>query len=113
MLLLFAACASLDAPPAVAEAKAERPAACADTVQVTWESWGHGFFLTYCNACHSGTASNRNGAPEGVDFDTRAQASALKARVYARVLEEGTMPAGGGVADADLQLLRVLLACDL
>ena len=90
-----------------------RPAACADAPAVTWESWGHGFFLTYCNACHSADTPERSGAPEGVDFDTRAQAVQWKDRVQARVLEEGTMPLGGGVYEDDLQLLEVLLACDL
>lgn len=118
MLLLLLACGDggdTGKGPAGGDSPADtgRPAECADAPAVTWESWGHGFFLTYCNACHSASSPERSGAPEGVDFDTRAQAVQWEERIRARVLEEGTMPLGGGVYEDDLQLLEVLLACDL
>ena len=88
------------------------PAACADAPQVSWDDWGHGFFLTYCGACHSARAANRNGAPADVNFDSEAEVAAWKDRIEVRVLEQGTMPMGGGVYPEDLDLLKVMLACN-
>ena len=76
---------------------------------VTWEGWADGFFQTWCRACHSAGTPQRNGAPEGVDFDTEEQARAWADRIAVRVLEEGTMPVGGGLFDEDRVLLRAWL----
>jgi len=79
----------------------------------TWESFGDGFFRTYCRSCHSASTPTRSGAPESSNFDTEVEVRAQAARVRARVLEEGTMPVGGGVSEDDLILLDRLLACGL
>ena len=115
LLLLFACGEGGDSSkePGTTVTDTGEPASCETAPSVTWESWGHGFFLTYCNACHSSTAVNRSGAPEGVDFDSRADTVEWKGRIRARVLEEQTMPLGGGVYEEDLSLLEVMLACDL
>jgi len=86
-------------------------APCESPLGVTWESYGQGFFQTYCNACHSSTTEARNGAPEGVDFDQASLAAAFEDRIRVRVLEEHTMPMGGGVPAEDLALLEDLLVC--
>ena len=78
---------------------------------VTWDGYTRGFFLTYCTACHSASATERYGAPEGVDFDTPTQVLAQAERVRARVIEAQTMPLGGGVPAEDLALLAEWLDC--
>ena len=77
----------------------------------TWAGWTQGFFRTWCNACHSSAAVERNGAPVGVDFDAEAGALRWRDRVRARVLDEATMPIGGGLYPEDLALLEAWLDC--
>lgn len=100
------------APPADSPAAAP-PAACATAPAVTWDNWGRGFFRTWCGACHSATAQERNGAPEAVDLETVAQVRALRSSIHRSVLEDHTMPLGGGIPEEDLQLLEVFLSCEL
>ena len=105
MILFFLACAlETDSAP-------EIPATCETAPEVSWENWGEGFFLTYCNSCHSQVSENRNGAPEDVNFNTYSEVKHWKERIHVRVLEEGTMPLGGGVYPEDLEMLEVFLAC--
>lgn len=80
---------------------------------LTWQAVGRPLFRTYCTACHSAETPERFGAPEGVDFDTKEQVIEWYDRIYSRVLDEGTMPLGGGVPDDDLLLLRDYLVCGL
>jgi hypothetical protein len=56
MLWLLLACSTT--PPA------ESPAPtvdCSRAPSVTWENWGHGFFLTYCTSCHSAATPEQIG----------------------------------------------------
>lgn len=106
LLALLLACSG---PPA----DTGEPAGCDTGPDVSWHSSGEGFFLTYCNACHSATTDDRAGAPTGVDFDTEAQVRAQAERIRVRVLEEQTMPVGFGVDEDDLFLLDRLLTCGL
>lgn len=115
MLLLLLACG---ADPASATAAAgtdlgggAMPVACATAPGVTWENWGQGFFMTRCGSCHTPTAQDRHGAPEGVDFVTHAQMLSWADEIHATVIEEGTMPLGGGLGDEDLALLETLITC--
>ncbi len=103
MIALLLACTT-EAPPS--------PVAC--EASVTWDGFAHGFFLTYCNACHSqANPDNRYGAPLGIDFDSEALVYAQATRVRARVLDDQTMPLGGGVTPDDLVLLDRYLSCSL
>lgn len=77
-----------------------------DGNDVTWANWGQGFFMTWCQACHSATTNDRHGAPAGTDFDTQADVMAWRERITTRVLEEETMPLGGGLSMEDLELLE-------
>jgi len=86
---------------------------CDTSYQVTWEGWGDGFFSTYCRSCHSSTTEERNGAPEGVDFDTLDDVILWLDSIERVVLDEGSMPVGGGVYEDDLLLLEALLKCEL
>lgn len=89
------------------------PAACATAPAVTWDNWGRGFFRTWCGACHSATAQERNGAPESLDLESEARVRALRSSIHRSVLEDHTMPLGGGIPEEDLQLLEVYLSCEL
>ncbi len=79
---------------------------------VAWDAWAHGFFTTYCGACHAAASVDRHGAPAGVVLDEEAQARAWASRIDARVLVDGTMPLGGGVPPEELERLEAWLACD-
>ena len=107
MLLLFLA-ACTGTPDVDTSASVAR---CEDPTAVTWNNWAEDFFTTYCDACHSSRAVDRRGAPESAVFDTEAQAVAQLARVRARVLEQQTMPLGGGVFEDDLVLLGRWVDC--
>lgn len=86
--------------------------ACDDDPGVTWDSFAHGFFLNYCQACHaSANTEARFGAPPPDHFDTEAAVRSRADRVRARVLDEQTMPVGGGVNPDDLVLLDTYLRC--
>ena len=92
--------------------------ACAEPVEdtgcaeiVTWESWGEGFFRTYCEGCHSSTPLDRHGAPDGMDFDTLEGVKSWAGPIRDTVLVDGTMPLGGGVSEDELALLDDFLTC--
>ena len=84
---------------------------CETPYGVSWDNWGDGFFLTYCRSCHSETTADRNEAPEGVDFEDEDDLVNWAPRIRVRVLEDMTMPVGGGVYEDDLVLLEALLTC--
>ncbi len=84
---------------------------CATAPEVTWEGWGEGFFLTWCQACHGSATTDRNGAPPDQVFDTWEDVAEREEDIRRTVLVEGSMPLGGGVYEDDLYQLEVLLSC--
>ena len=78
---------------------------------LTWESFGVGFTATYCRSCHSAATPDRRGAPAGIDFDTEADVRGFADSIRRTVLDEGSMPIGGGVQPLDLARLDDWLAC--
>ena len=86
---------------------------CTNVPLVTWESWGEGFFITWCQPCHSVLTVERNGAPEGIDFDTETDLVRWQESVQRTVLDEESMPVGGGLSEDDAVLLKALLDCGL
>ena len=76
-----------------------------------WDGWANGFFATYCRSCHAASSATRYGAPADVNFDTREDAVAWLDRVRVRVLEDETMPVGGGVPETDLTRLETWVQC--
>jgi len=86
---------------------------CAGQAEVTWSGWAQGFFRGYCTSCHSRTAPDRWGAPEGIDFDTESDVVSRSAQIRSAVLERESMPVGGGVIADDLELLELYLDCGL
>lgn len=81
--------------------------------ELSWSSWGRGFFLSYCDACHAEDSPQRFGAPEAVVFDSLEQVREWEERIRVRTLEQGDMPLGGGVHEDDLVLLEAFLDCGL
>lgn len=108
LLLLSLSCIGNDA-----KSDGTDTATCDSAPQVTWDNWAHGFFLTYCLACHSENSVDRRGAPESVNFDTEAEVAGFSGVVRTVVLDQATMPIGGGVYEDDLYLLEVYLDCTL
>ncbi len=78
---------------------------------VTWDGWADGFFTTYCQSCHAAQSPDRHGAPEGSNMESEADIASWADRISVRVLEEGTMPIGGGIPAAELVLLERYLEC--
>lgn len=80
---------------------------------VNWANFGDGFFANYCRACHSAASPRRYDAPEGVNFDTLEEVRTFSALIRTTVIDEGSMPEGGGVYDQDLEFLDYFLECGL
>jgi hypothetical protein len=106
MLLLLACTAGTDTGDTAASA-------CTDAPNATWASFGDGFFATYCRACHSASTAERYGAPEAVNFDSLADIRTFEASIRRTVLDDESMPVGGGVYDDDALLLDTFLTCGL
>lgn len=84
---------------------------CSSADGLTWDGWGSGFMTTYCRACHSADSPDRRGAPVGVDFDTFEDVLQWSGPIRSRVIEEQTMPVGGGIIEDDLRRLEAFLDC--
>ncbi len=95
------------------EETGQPPGPCDGLPEVTWNGWAQGFFRGYCTSCHSVTAPDRWGAPEGINFDTEADVVALKHQIQSSVLDSSRMPVGGGVIESDLELLQIYLSCGM
>lgn len=89
--------------------------ACAEGTETSWENTGRPIILSWCLPCHSQVleASERQGAPEGVNFDDYEAVLGWAERIGARATASGGMPPMGGVPEADLDALQEWLACDL
>lgn len=62
---------------------------------LTFDSFGRGFFGSYCNSCHSGPAEDRGGAPPEYVFNTVEQVRQHKDRIFSRSAGPNTtMPIG-------------------
>ena len=72
----------------------------------TWHNFGESFFLTWCSSCHAQSTEDRHGAPEGVFLDTEADSRLWQDRIRVRVIEEESMPVGGGISTSELELLE-------
>ena len=91
---------------------------CSRTPALTWDNFGKGHMDKHCNGCHSVLIPEyqRQGAPGGVDFNTYGDVLEWHDRIIARgtrdVLDEPTMPPGGGPSDLELQMLLEWLECE-
>ena len=101
-ILCFLSCSSKTTDSAVPTADCTT----VDSADVTWDSWAQGFFMTWCQSCHSATTQDRHGAPAGIDFDTESEVMVWRDRIIIRVIEAQSMPLGGGLSSDDLTLLQ-------
>ena len=92
---------------------------CSRTPPLTWDNFGKGHMDKHCNGCHSVLIpdAQRQGAPSGVDFNTYADVLEWEERIRARatraVLDEPTMPPGGGPSDLELERTLEWLDCEV
>jgi uncharacterized membrane protein len=88
------------------------PETCNGAPVTTWDNFGAGFVTENCQACHASTAADRQGAPEGVVFDTEEDVwRAAPAILTMATGEEPLMPPRGGVPEDDRYRLEVWLTC--
>jgi len=91
---------------------------CDRTPALTWDNFGKGHMDKHCNGCHSVLIPEyqRQDAPAGVDFNTYGDVLEWHDRIIARgtrsVLDEPTMPPGGGPSDLELSMLLEWLECE-
>jgi cytochrome c5 len=87
---------------------------CDQAPVVTYESFGRGFLTTYCNGCHAGAVTSRQGAPPDVVFDDAEQARAWADRILARSFPDdgvAPMPPAGGLVPEDADRAWIWLHC--
>jgi uncharacterized membrane protein len=77
-----------------------------------WDTVGQPYSRTWCTSCHSSTLvpEARQGAPEGVDFDTYAGVTAYADRIAARIasVDQPMPPVGEPPADDTDRMVRWL-----
>ena len=89
-------------------------AACGRVPPLSYNNYGEGFIGLYCVGCHSSLVpeARREGAPDGVNFDSYAGIVAYGNRIYARAVpDDSTMPPGGGPSSDERALLGEWLTC--
>jgi len=84
---------------------------CGQAPVLTWDNFGRGFVIENCQACHASTAPERQGAPEGVVFDTEEDAWRWSERILVRAARDADMPPQGGVDADDRRRLELWLGC--
>lgn len=101
--------------------------ACPPNSPLTYRSFGGGFLRTWCTGCHSSTLPEpeRQGAPEGIDFDRPEGLIELAESIHDRAVVEvdhfiadptgnaSPMPPAGVARDEDRRRLAIWLACGL
>jgi hypothetical protein len=88
------------------------PDACADAP--TWDTFAQGYVHTWCLPCHSSavTGFDRQGAPDGVNFDIWSEVHGYKDRIAVRSVDPTSpMPPQGGVPQEELDLLLEWIEC--
>ena len=114
-VLLLAACGK-DASngQGIGEDTAGRAAACqTDTGggYPTWAGFGEGFFAGRSASCHAASAPERFGAPDTVTFDSEDDVLRQLDAVQRVILDDASMPPGGGLHVDELERLAVYLDC--
>ena len=82
---------------------------------LTWETYGEGYLRSWCTGCHHSAldGDDREGAPDGVDFDTKDRTLELAERIVARATGDApSMPPVGGSTPAEQERLKRWLACE-
>ena len=114
-MLLLAACGteSVDSAKADGTTDPSSSACVTDTGggYPTWAGFGEAFFAGRCASCHAATAPDRFGAPEAVTFDSEEEVLLLLDAVQRVILDDATMPPGGGLHEDELRELQRYLDC--
>jgi len=63
----------------------------------SYELFGAGFLTENCTACHSSTTLDRWGAPESFNFDGEEDIERHRDAILRTVVDQESMPPGGGV----------------
>src|SRR5690606_4532806 len=94
-------------------AEAESTPACGEDVPlVSCETFTQGFLSTHCQGCHASTTPDRQGAPDGVTFDTEESAIALGEAIRRVAASDApTMPPNGGPSAEDRHKLELWVTC--
>ena len=77
----------------------------------TWAGFGEGFFAGRCASCHAASAPERFGAPDTVTFDSEDDVLRQLDAVQRVILDDASMPPGGGLHPDELDRLAVYLDC--
>jgi hypothetical protein len=92
---------------------------CARRPALTWDNFGKPHMDKHCNGCHSVLIplAQRQNAPVGVDFNTYSDVLEWYARIIARsttkVLDQPSMPPGGGPSEQELAMVLEWLECEV
>lgn len=92
----------------------DRPCPDGELGELTYESFGAPFFLSYCQGCHGSARpeGERQGAPPAVAFDDVAAIRLHAPRIWARAADQNTtMPPVGGPPLHEREKLGAWLAC--
>lgn len=92
----------------------DRPCPEGELGELSYESFGAPFFLSYCQGCHGSARSEgqRQGAPPAVAFDDVAAIRQHAPRIWARAADQNaTMPPVGGPPAREREKLGAWLSC--
>jgi len=119
LLLMFAASCggSGEAPPKnreIPNPQLQKNDNCQNGTLLTYRNFAEGFFMNYCNSCHSRDLpeSLRSGAPTDANFDHPDGVTEWAAKIYATAASAaGTMPPSKNVPAADRARLAEWINC--
>ena len=92
---------------------------CSRHPALNWDNFGKPHMDKHCNGCHSVLIplEQRQNAPIGVDFNTYGDVLEWYDRIIARstkkVLDEPSMPPGGGLSDGELAMVLEWFECEV
>ena len=81
-----------------------------DCAGLYYENFGENFLRENCQGCHASTAQDREGAPVGISFDSRADVLTHLPAIISE-MQEGTMPPAGGVPEEEHAAFELWLSC--
>ena len=90
------------------------PDPCVEGTSLTWANFGKPTLATWCVSCHGATVSgsDRNGAPQGLNFESLEQVLPHLDRILATsATRDWTMPPAGGMSATDREQLREWIVC--
>jgi cytochrome c5 len=84
--------------------------ACAEAGVLNGDNFGAAFTLHNCQRCHGTNLTERQGAPQGVSFESSSKVWSRRDDVLAPAgVDPPTMPPMGGTMEDDRQRLRLWL----